>query len=179
MKIPQCEHEQEVIEALRSGRWAGAWGQEIRMHAAACPVCSEVALVAEALGLESKRQYDEAPLPSPGLIWWKSQLALRRAAEERAAQPIALAERVAQVFGLIAALGLSWWQWPRILGWWAGSARTLSLSSRPADYSDWLRRVFDALASILSQSPTYLVVASTAAFLMLLAFAAYVVWREE
>jgi len=179
MKIPRCEREQEVIEALRSGRWTGPWGEKIRAHAAGCAACSEVALVAEVLRREDEGQQNEACLPSAGLVWWKAQLAARRAAEEHAALPIAWVERLAQVFGGLALLGLTWWQRPRIFRWWGGSSPPLRLRDTLAGLPNWPRDLFRPLALILSQSPGYLLVASAGALLTLLAFAAYVVWREE
>ena len=122
MKLPQCDREQEVVDALRSGRWASAWGEEIRQHAAVCAVCAEVALVAQEFQREAELaraelQQPGAGLPSAGLVWWKAQLAARRAAEQRAAEPMMLVERVAYALGALAALGLGVWQWPRIAGW--------------------------------------------------------------
>jgi hypothetical protein len=179
MRIPQCEREREVIEALRSGRWSGPWGEEIRAHAAVCAVCSEVAPVAEALHRDAEGRQQDARLPSAGLIWWKAQLAARRAAQERAALPIAWVERLAQVLGALAVLGLGWWQWPRILAWWSGPSRPLGIGDVTASSADWARELLRQLAVVSSQSPGYLLVASAGALLTLLAFAAYVVWLEE
>jgi hypothetical protein len=179
MNLPHCEHEQQVIEAWRFGRWAGPWGEEIRRHAADCAVCSEVARVAEALRREDERQQREVRLPSAGLVWWKAQLAARRAAEERAAQPIAWVERMAQVFGTLALLGLGWWQWPRILAWWSGSNGPRGLGGTPAGSAEWVRELLGTLGPVLGQWPGYLLLVSVGAFLMLLASAAYLVWREE
>src|SRR5215469_9908643 len=109
MKIQQCDREQNVIDALKSGRWAGPWGEEIRKHAAGCAVCSEVVLVALAMRRENESTQAEMRLPSAGLVWWKAQLAARRAAEQRATQPIAWAERMAQFVGVLTALGLVLW----------------------------------------------------------------------
>ncbi len=89
MKLPQCDREQEVVDALRSGRWASGWGEEIRQHAAVCAVCAEVALVAQEFQREAELaraelQQPGAGLPSAGLVWWKAQL--RRAPRRRAAR---------------------------------------------------------------------------------------------
>ena len=122
MKLPHCDREQEVVDALRSGRWASEWGVEIRQHAAVCAVCAEVALVAQEFQREAELaraelQQPGAGLPSAGLVWWKAQLAARRAAEQRAAEPIILVERAAYALGALAALGLGVWQWPRLAAW--------------------------------------------------------------
>jgi hypothetical protein len=186
MKIEHCDREQAVLDALASGRWATAWGEEVRQHAASCAVCSEVVLVAEALRREEQLSEAEVRLPSAGLVWWKAQLAARRAAEQRAAQPIALVERAAQALGALAAFGLGVWQWPRIIGWWRGAkvlARVPSSVSASTGASaaarDWTHWLSQALGQAFSQPSGYLLLVSAGACLTLIVFAAYVVWREE
>jgi hypothetical protein len=179
MKIQQCDREQQVIDALQSGRWDGPWGEEIRRHAAACAVCSEVVLVAAALRREEALAQAEVRLPSAGLVWWKAQLAARRAAEERAAQPIAWVERMAQFFGALTLFGLGVWQWPRVLGWLGGSKGVVRAPEVSSGIGQWSHVFFQSLARGFGQSPGYLLLVSAGAFLTLLAFAAYVVWREE
>ena len=179
MKIPQCDREQQVLDALRSGRWAGPWGEEIRRHAATCAVCSEVALVAEALRHEEGWAQTEMRLPSAGLVWWKAQLAARRAAEECAAQPIAWIERVVQVFGAFALLGLGFWQWPRILGWLGVSKSLMRIAEPSGGIADWAREFFRSFPQGFGRSPGYLLLVSAGVFLTLIASAAYAVWREE
>ena len=179
MKIPQCDREQQVLDALRSGRWAGPWGEEIQRHAATCAVCSEVVLVAEALRHEEGRAQTEMRLPSAGLVWWKAQLAARRAAEECAAQPIAWIERVVQVFGAFALLGLGFWQWPRMLRWVGGSKSLMRMPESSAGIADWARVFFRSFAQGFGRSPGYLLLLSAGIFLTLVGFAAYAAWREE
>jgi len=187
MKIEQCDREQAVLDALVSGRWATPWGEEIRQHAASCAVCSEVVLVAEALRREEQFAQAEVRLPSAGFVWWKAQLAARRAAEQRAAQPIALVERAAQALGALSAFGLGVWQWPRIAGWLRGAkvlARVPTISaaanaSSGAAAGDWTHRLVQTLGQVFSQPSGYLLLVSAGACLTLIAFAAYVVWREE
>ncbi len=183
MKIPQCHREQEVLDAVRRGRWSGAWGEELRKHAAGCEVCAEVALVAEAMLHEEALAQSEVRLPSAGLVWWKAQLAARRAAEAQATQPIAWVERFAQAAALLTALGLTLWQWPRIAGW-LSAAKILAPAHTPASIAgEWVERsgrMFQDIAQGLGgQSSAYLVIASAGALLALMAFTAYVVLREE
>ena len=186
MKLPHCEREQEVVDSLRSGRWASAWGEEIRQHVAACAVCAEVAFVAQEFQVEdelarAELQQPGAGLPSAGLVWWKAQLQARRAAEQRAAAPIVLVERAAYALGVLAVPGLGVWQWPRIAGW---LQRVASLAPIPRfaampEYSSsggWLHQLAQAGTG---QTPSFLLAASAAAFLTVMVFAAYVVWRED
>jgi hypothetical protein len=182
MKIPQCHREQEVLDAVRSGRWSGPWGEEVRKHAAGCAVCAEVALVAEAMLQEHDLAQSDVRLPSAGLVWWKAQLAARRAAEERATQPITLVERFAQALALISVVGLALWQWPRISSWFGAKSLATghATASAAADWADLIRRLVQSLAQALGgQSSGYLVIATAGALLALMAFTAYVVLREE
>jgi len=186
MKLPQCDREQEVLDALRSGRWAGVWGDEIRQHVASCDVCAEVAFVAQEFHREeelarAELQQTGAGVPSAGLVWWKAQLAPRRAAEQRAAEPIVLVERVAYALGALGALGLGVWEWPQIANWLhrvqppVPLPRITAMPDYPstADWLHWFTRDWPA------QTPFFLLAASAAAFLTLMIVAAYVVWREE
>ena len=187
MKLEQCDREQAVLDALTSGRWATPWGEGIRQHAASCARCSEVVLIAEALRREE--QLAEVRLPSAGLVWWKAQLAARRAAERRAAQPIALVERVAQAVGALSAFGIGVWQWPRIANWLGGAkvarvtasstAANAAVGAMGAAAGDWTRQFVQGVSRVFSQPSGYLVLVSAAACLTVIAFAAYVVWREE
>jgi hypothetical protein len=175
MRIPHCDREQEVLDALRAGRWAGPWGEDIRRHAAACRVCAEVVLVAQAIQCEDSQARAEARLPSAGLVWWKARLAARRVAEQRATQPIALVERVAQCLGALTLLGLSFWQWPRIASWLSGAKVLTRLPTGLDGAIEWMSRFVQSFG----QSSGFLLLASASTFLLLLAFTAYVVWREE
>jgi hypothetical protein len=80
----QCVHEESVLAAARSGEWS----DELCVHAAACPVCSEVALVAGALIGEARAAVADEPLPDPGRIWLAARRQAQRARIERATRPI-------------------------------------------------------------------------------------------
>jgi hypothetical protein len=186
IKLPNCDREQEVVDALRSGRWASGWGDDIRRHAENCPVCAEVAIAAQMFQQEvelaqAELQLAGSRLPSAGLVWWKAQLAARRSAEQRAAAPMVWVERAACVLGAFAALGVVVWKWARIAAWLfrTGTSASAPHTAAAPDYSwtgEWIHRLAQAWTG---QSSTPLIVATAAVFLTLMAFAAYVVWREE
>jgi hypothetical protein len=182
IRLRHCDREQDVLDAIRSGRWATVWGEDIRRHAARCSVCAEVASLVqefqrEAELVQAELQQAGTGLPSAGLIWWKAQLAARRAAEQRVAEPIVLVERVASALVLIAALCFGVWQWPRITAWLqVQSLRRVAALAGYSSSTGWLHRF---VQSWVNQTPAYLLAASAAACVSLLAFAAYVVWREE
>jgi len=121
-----CEREAELVEALTSGRWPDACGEDLRRHAATCAVCAEVVLVARALGSAEARV--EMALPTAGLVWWKAQMRARREAAERAAQPIAIVEGLAWVCGVLCLLGTAIWQRSWIEEWLNWFAQTTQSS---------------------------------------------------
>ncbi len=186
MKLSQCDREQEVLDAVRSGGWGSAWGENIRQHVAECPVCAEVALVARELQHESSLAQTElqqagAGLPPAGLVWWKTQRAARRAAEQRAAEPIKLVTRAAFTLGAFAALVVAVWQWPRIAAWLNGLPTSVTIlhPTKWFEYApaiDGLNRLAPAWAS---QTPVSLLVAGAVASFSFVLLSAYVVWREE
>jgi len=124
MRVAYCEHETELVEALTSGRWPQACGDELRRHAGTCAVCWEVARVAQALEQESAQTTVEMMLPAAGLVWWKAQLRARREAAERADQPIAIVEGLAWVCGVLCLLGTAVWQRRWIEDWFGWVAQT-------------------------------------------------------
>jgi len=185
MKLPQCDREQAVVDALRSGRWASAWGDEIRQHAEHCAVCAEVAFAAQEFQREvelarTELQQPGMRLPSAGLVWWKAQLAARRAAEQRAAAPMVWVERAACVLGTLAALLLVVWKWPLIASWLfrSGTSATAPRYTTAPEYS-FTSDLLHWLAPVWSSQSSSLLLATAAAFVTLMLFAAYVVWREE
>ncbi len=114
MKAENCPREVEVLEATRSGDWP----EELRSHSALCSVCADVVLVAGVLLQEGTQVSSLPSLPSAGFVWWKAQLRARREAAQRAAEPIAIVERLAWGCGVLALLGLAFWQWARVEDWW-------------------------------------------------------------
>jgi hypothetical protein len=128
MKVPYCERETELLEALTSGRWPDACGEELPRHVATCAVCSDIVLVARALGQENAQARVEMTLPAAGLVWWKAQMRARREAAERATQPIAIVEGLAWVSGVLCLLGTAIWQRSWIEEWLTWLAQTAPLN---------------------------------------------------
>ncbi len=103
MKVEICEFEEATAAASASGEWSA----ELRQHLSACAACAELKLVWQSLAAATSDQ-DTAPLPAPGLIWWRSQLAKRREQAERAVSAIALMQKLAIALSLAAAMPLLW-----------------------------------------------------------------------
>ena len=76
-----------------------------------------MALVAGVLKREAAAGMAEARLPDAELVWWKAQLRARRAAAEKATQPIALAERAACIGGGLALVAVLGFLWPFLRSW--------------------------------------------------------------
>jgi len=186
MKLPQCDREQEVVDALRSGRWTSAWGEELRQHAPICAVCAEVVFVTQEFQREeelirAELQQAGASLPAGGLVWWKAQLAARRAAEQRAVEPIVWAERAAGALAVLAALALGIWQWPHIAGWFhhvqpPSPSPRLAVLPPYSPSGDWLHQLIQVWTT---QTPFLLLAAGAIAFLSVMAVAVYEEWRED
>ena len=112
-----CRHEQDVLDALASGRWDG-----IREHLKECTDCGDLALVAGCMQEEGDAALSQAMaevhLPSASFLWWKSKLRARREAQEKVLQPVLIAEKVALAAGVAAAAGLAWWLLPNAAFLW-------------------------------------------------------------
>ena len=91
----QCEREQDVLDAVGSGRWPGRCDEELRAHLNACPVCSDLADVAAAVVVDRDAASNEACVPSAGIVWWRAQLRAREDAARAAGRPLAFIQGVA------------------------------------------------------------------------------------
>jgi hypothetical protein len=91
MTVSECIHEESVLAAARSGEWS----EELRAHAAACPVCSEVVLVVGALIGEARAAVADESLPDPGRIWLAARRQAQRQKIERATRPIRIVRSAA------------------------------------------------------------------------------------
>lgn len=92
-----CEREREIVVALANG----ALHEELQSHVASCTDCQDAALVAGFLSSELV----EVEVPAGGLVWFKSQIRLRREAAERAELPLVWGNRIAAA---LAAGGMIW-----------------------------------------------------------------------
>ncbi len=130
-----CPRETETLQAVecRSQRTVS---DDLRLHIAACPVCSDLATVAAAFDGARNNLIATAALPDAGRVWRQSQLRARQQAIRSAGRPITAAQLVS--FG--AAMGL--------LGAYVGATST---------------GVQTALAWLHRQSPTLDSLAWTAA----------------
>lgn len=101
----KCRQELEVREQLERGRWPEGVPAELRHHVAACRRCAEIVeLMGLTAGFRAARvtAMRQAPLPPPGILWWRAQLRRRHAAVERMGKPLL----GAQVFALLMLVSM-------------------------------------------------------------------------
>ncbi len=135
MKIVDCCREQDVLDALTSGRWPGRAGEDLRAHVAACALCADVVDVAGALLDDRNDEPGDARIPSSAVMWWRAQMRARQEAAREAARPITVAQVVASVAAItltVAALvALSPW-FGGLLGGWVSGVRDAASSDMAA-----------------------------------------------
>ena len=97
-----CSYEASALRAARAGQWDDA----LQAHAAACPVCGEVALVGDGLRALALETEDHKRLSDAYLVWLTEKLTQRQVANQRASKPW----DVAEVLGLcVVAVVLAGW----------------------------------------------------------------------
>ncbi len=160
-----CEREPLVIEAARSGQW----DDELRNHAASCPVCADSLLVAPFLEGLAGRDRRESSVPEAGRVWWKAQLLARREAVKRVDEPITILERVAFACAFLSLVGLGIWRWDWIGDRLRGFADVWPASGYPGQ---------EFVVSLWQQSSLIMIVGGSV-LLLWLSFLAYLVWTEE
>ncbi len=104
MKAEFCEFEESVAAAFFSGQWT----DELSNHVARCGHCADLRLVLECLAKAASPSQEAAtaPLPAPGLIWWRAQLAERRQQATRAVAAIDFMQKFAVAAALLAVAGV-------------------------------------------------------------------------
>ena len=118
-----CGREEDVLDALTSGRWPERVDGELLSHVANCSICTDVVDVASAVLEVRANEPVEARIPSSAVMWWRAQMRARQEAAREAARPITVAQVVASVAAIvlmIVALGaLSPWLMDSVGGWLA------------------------------------------------------------
>jgi hypothetical protein len=100
MKQISCEHETDVIQALRTGEWTS----ELRLHVAQCQDCSQALRVAEALGGEARRAEIHCNPPDPYWILQRSRRMAREIAMLRMTRLLAVMRALAAIYVVAAAV---------------------------------------------------------------------------
>ncbi len=87
MSAPECSREQDVINAIVTGRWPDRCDEALRAHAVDCKVCRELVEVASVLRLDRDAMHEGMNLPSAGQVWWRAAIRARLEASQRVARP--------------------------------------------------------------------------------------------
>lgn len=102
MRRIDCCHEDDVLDALTSGRWPERVDDTLRTHVASCGVCRDIVNVAGAILEGRDDNSGDMRIPSSAVMWWRAQMRARQEAAREASQPIA----IAQIVGLTSAVAL-------------------------------------------------------------------------
>jgi hypothetical protein len=113
-----CPREQDVVDAVQTGRWPGVSDGGLRAHVASCPVCRDVAAVAVALHAEHEPEWREARVPPAGRVWWRAEMRARQEAAKKAAQPIVVAHALAAACAAGLILTVVQLAWARLIHSW-------------------------------------------------------------
>lgn len=114
MSESACARESAVQRAARTGFWP----EDLKLHAAECAACNEVALIAAFLqGADAPRGFEDPddPLPDPRALWLKARLG--GSPEARSAlRSIEITEKIAwTTAGVLVIAGAVVWG-PQALG---------------------------------------------------------------
>lgn len=126
----ECRFEDDVLDALRTGRWAAGADAALQAHVRGCASCTDLVEVAGALLDGRDDVHATQAMPSADVVWYRAQVRARHDAARAAARPIALAQGIALgcVLGLIVAIfGIGWPAVTSWAGWFWGALPTLSL----------------------------------------------------
>ncbi len=102
-----CEREDDVLTAVRTGRWPGQVDAELAAHVARCEICRDVAAVAAAFAEAAHGDFAASPrqpVPDASAVWLRAQLRARADATRLAERPITVAQAVAFA-SLVGVLG--------------------------------------------------------------------------
>lgn len=111
MKISECPKESSVLAALA----AGPLPDELADHLNACPDCRDAQLVSNYLNACAAND-PATGIASADFVWWKAQLARKRAAARRSIAWIDAMQRIALAIAAIAAIAIGASQAPKMTG---------------------------------------------------------------
>jgi hypothetical protein len=122
MRPTECPREQDVMDAIASGRWPHRCDAELHAHVEACDLCSDLAEVVVPIRDDFEQTLYEARVPTAGATWWRAQVRARLEAREAASRPMRAVTAVALACstGLLAAVLTLAWPWMRTWLWAQG-----------------------------------------------------------
>ncbi|HTU46116.1 MAG TPA: hypothetical protein VMF91_13695 [Bryobacteraceae bacterium] len=110
MKLNECEKESNVLSGLRSG----SMPVELEAHLNSCPVCQDAKLVWSYLEGCAAAETETEIAPA-GTVWWRAQLAKKRAAAQQSVAWINTMQKIAIAVSVITAIAIGAWQGPKMI----------------------------------------------------------------
>ena len=108
----ECLREQDVMDAVASGRWPERSDADLRHHVEGCNICQDVAAVFSALSTERDEAWEAVSVPASSVVWWRAQIRAREEAARAAERPIAVTQGIAVACLVAAAVVLIPLAWP-------------------------------------------------------------------
>jgi hypothetical protein len=161
MRTIECTREQDVIDALASGRWPERAPGDLHAHVASCPVCSDTLTVASLVLADRDDPAADPHIPSSAVMWWRAQMRARQEAAREAARPIAVAQVVGAICAVAVLLVVGLWFSPLAGEWFtdvAAGNREFSLRGALTMYG-WLLPALMILFSLVVTPLVYFAVA--------------------
>jgi hypothetical protein len=122
----ECSREQDVIDALASGRWPSRVADELRAHVASCQICDDTLTVAAPIVAEHDRFSADAGVPSSAVMWWRAQMRAKQEAAREAARPVNVAQIVGAICALAVAVAMIVIFSPLVRGWAVNTIESLT-----------------------------------------------------
>jgi hypothetical protein len=102
----ECTREQDVVDAVTSGRWP-AVEAGLRDHVSACQSCGDLVEVLAPLLDAGDAAWQDARVPSSGVVWWRAQMRARREATASANRPLTIAQVAGTLTAIAVLLGIA------------------------------------------------------------------------
>ena len=159
MRTIECSREQDVIDALSTGRWPERAPGDLQAHVASCEICSDTLTVASLVLADHDDPAVDPRLPSSAVMWWRAQMRARQEAAREAARPIAVAQVIGAVCAVAVLLVIGLWFSPLAREWFTGVAGNREFSLRAAlTMYGWLLPAFMILLSLIVTPLVYFAV---------------------
>jgi hypothetical protein len=107
MSAPSCPYEPDVLDLVATGQWPERADAALRTHVAGCALCTELAVVAVALGDLADATHRDTHVPDASVVWYRAQLRARDELARRAARPLMIVYTLAAL-ALAGATAAAW-----------------------------------------------------------------------
>ena len=123
MSALDCRHEDDVVDAVLSGRWPHGCDEDLRAHVATCSGCREVTTITGLLREDQATRMAAVRVPAAGQVWWRAAVRARVEAAHTASRPLTWMQGLAgaAIAGLAIALFSVVWPFMRAGASWAAT----------------------------------------------------------